>query len=247
MLLEYILIGIIQGLTEFFLVSSCGHVVLATKWLGLNVDTMFLTIVVHLGTLLAVVFVYRKKLWQMIKHPFTKYNFKIVVASLVTLICYLIFGDLAESAFDGRFLKYGFLLSAIVLIVSDLKKPSFKPVGWGNAITIGLAQGLALFPAVSRSGMTICAGVLSGVNREEAADFSFLLSVPIILGSSILEFCNISSISGSQVLPLVCAFVFAFISGVLAIKIMLKAIKKAKLYYFALYLIILAIVLIALG
>ena len=247
MLFAFIIIGLIQGLTEFLPVSSSGHIVLATKLFNLNVDTLFLTIFVHMGTLLAVIIVYRKRLWEMIRHPFTAYTFKILISTLITVICYLIFGDMVERAFGGEFLVYGFVLSAIVLIASDLMKPSFKPVGWGQSVVIGFAQGLALFPAVSRSGMTICASIFAGVGRSESADYSFILSVPVILGSSILEIPHLTSLPSNQIFPLICAFIVAFVSGILAIKLMISAIKKAKLSYFAFYLIILSIVLIALG
>ena len=247
MLFTYILIGVVQGLTEFLPVSSSGHVVLLSKVLKLETDVFLLTIIVHLGTLISVLVVYRKKILEMIKHPFTKYNFMLVLSSVITFIFFLLFGDMVESAFGGKYLAYGFFFSAIVLIISDMAHHKTNNVGWWQAGVIGLGQGLALFPAVSRSGLTICSALLSGVEREKAADYSFLLSIPVILGSSIMEIGKITTISQNTVIPIIFAFIFAIISGILAIKIMLKAIKKAKLHYFALYLIILSITIIAFG
>ena len=243
-----IFLGIIQGLTEFLPVSSSGHLVLFQKIFGVNVDCLFFDIVVHIGTLCAVLIVYRKSVVEIIKHPFCEKAQKLVFATLPTIIIAIIFKDFFKSSFDGSLLFVGFLVTAIIMFIADYSckhNYQYKSLSYTNAIVMGVFQGMAILPGISRSGSTISSAMVQGVRREESAEFSFLMSIPAILGSLVFELFDIGSVTlNISAFALVCGFVFSAISGYFAIKVMLKVIKKAKFAWFGLYLLLLSIFLI---
>lgn len=258
-----ILLGIIQGATEFLPVSSSGHLVLFYNILGISENTLLFSVLLHVATLLAVVYVYWKDIIQLIKHPFCKTNRLLISATIPTVALALILKTFIEDSFGGGSLIICFFITGVVLLVSDFvrkkmlgkttkqgvfdKNPATNDItnmnlSYKQAIAVGVCQGLACFPGISRSGSTIAGGLIFGVDKKDAADFSFLLSIPIIIGSLILEVVDF--IKAPAPLPfstfgIVLGCFFAFISGLLCIKLLLRMVKKQRLIWFSLYLFIL--------
>ncbi|MCQ2564356.1 MAG: undecaprenyl-diphosphate phosphatase [Clostridia bacterium] len=242
-LLKYILIGFVQGITEFLPVSSSGHIVLFGSLLDVD-NLMLVSIVAHIGTLFAVLFCYRKRIKELIIHPFNRTNLNLIIATIPTVLIVLLFNSFLEANFGTKTLIWGFLLSAVALVVADLKKDGIRVVNKKSAFLMGLSQGCALLPGVSRSGSTLVCGLLCGVEKEQALDFSFLMSIPIILASAVYETIKVIKLQITIAwLPLFVVLITSFIFGILSIKIMLKLVKNNKLYYFSIYLIVLSLVL----
>lgn len=264
-----IVLGLVQGASEFLPISSSGHLVVLYNIFNITDNTILLSVVLHVATLIAVCICYRKQLLCLIKNPFCKTNLKLLTATIPTVVLALLLKNLVEKSFDGTFVTLGFLITALVLVVSQniqnksklqsnshflSKTNGFENnnitninVSYGQALLIGLVQGVAIFPGISRSGSTIATGLICGVNKSDAADFSFLLSIPIIVGSMILEIADV--VKGNitmqfSALSLGVGFVVAFVSGLLAIKLMLKFVKNKKLTAFSVYLFLLSLFLI---
>lgn len=240
-----IILGLVQGATEFLPVSSSGHLVLLGKLFNVP-NSLFVSIVLHLATLLSIIVVLRKEIFSAIRHPFQESNFKLAVATIPTCVIALVLMPLVNEAFSGAFLPICFVITAIVLLSSDfIKRKSSQEITYKQALIMGIAQGLAVFPGISRSGSTISAGKLSGASSEKTAKFSFMMSIPIILLSFILEVYKLSrggEVVSVNVLGLVLSFVTAFFVGVISIKAMIKLTEKAGFKWFALYLVVIAIV-----
>ena len=240
--IKYIFIGFIQGITEFLPVSSSGHIVLFGSMFELD-NLLLISIVAHIGTLFAVLYCYRKRITELVKKPFNKTNLNLIIATVPTVIMVILFNSFFEDNFKISSLVWGFLISAILLIIADLKKDGKKKIAKKTSLYMGITQGLALLPGISRSGSTLVCGLLSGVEKNEALDFTFLMSIPIIFASAVYESFKLFS---SQItinwLGIFLVMISSFIFGILSIKIMLKTIKNNKLYYFAIYLILLSII-----
>ena len=242
--IKYILIGFIQGLTEFLPISSSGHIVLFGSLFSLD-NLLLLSVVAHVGTLFAVIFCYRKKLFELIRHPINKTNLKLIIATVPTIVMVLLFNNFLEDNFSTRTLIWGFLISAVLLIIADFKKESNKPLTNKSALYMGLAQGMALLPGISRSGSTLVCGLLVGVNKKEALDFSFLMSIPVILCSAVYEGYKLFTTNITvNWLGIFIVLVVSFIFGILSIKIMLKLVKQNRLYFFSIYLIVLSLIIL---
>lgn len=241
-IIKYIFIGFIQGLTEFLPISSSGHIVLFGSMFNLD-NLLLISVVAHVGTLFGVIFCYRKQLFTLIRHPFNKTNLNLIIATIPTVILVLLFNSFFENSFSTKTLVWGFLISAVLLVIADFKKDSINPVNKRSALYIGLAQGLALLPGISRSGSTLVCGLLVGVEKNQALDFSFLMSIPIIVASAIYESIKLFS---AQItinwLGIFVVLITSFMFGILSIKIMLKLVKKNKLYFFSIYLIVLSLI-----
>ena len=247
-LLEAIILGIIQGLSEFLPISSSGHLALGHMLFGLEEEGLLFTVMIHMGTLIPVLIVYRKDIITLIKKPFQKLTYLLIIATLPAVIVALFFEDMVEQAFASmRFLAAGFVITAIVLILTDKIRRNTKKtaeITYMDALIIGVAQGIAVFPGISRSGSTIAAALSRGIAREDAAKFAFLMSIPAILGAMVLQISHIVRgnilIDNINFINLGAGFLAAMLSGYLAINFMLTAVKKAKLSYFAYYVLILA-------
>lgn len=243
-LIKYVLIGFIQGLTEFLPISSSGHVVLFGSLFELD-NLLLLSVVAHVGTLFAVIFCYRKRLVELVKKPFNKTNINLLIATIPTVVIVLLFNHFIEDNFSTNTLIWGFLLSAVLLIIADFKKDSYRPVNKRSALYMGLAQGLALLPGISRSGSTLVCGLLVGVEKNEALDFSFLMSIPIIIASAVYESIKLFTMQLTvNWLGIFIVMITSFIFGILSIKLMLKIVKKNKLYFFSIYLIVLSLIIL---
>ena len=243
-IIKFILIGFIQGITEFLPISSSGHIVLFGSFFELD-NLLLISIVAHIGTLFAVLFCYRKRLFELVKQPKQKTNLFLIIATIPTIIIVLLFNKFFEDNFSTKTLIWGFLISAILLIVADLKKESNKPINKKSALYMGIAQGLALLPGISRSGSTLVCGLLVGTEKNDALDFSFLMSIPIIIASAVYESFKLFSCQITvNWLGIFIVMLTSFIFGILSIKIMLKIVKKNKLYYFSIYLIALSLLIL---
>jgi len=243
-LLEAIILGLIQGLSEFLPVSSSGHLLVFHHIFGITAeDNLTFIIILNMGSLLPLLFVFRRDILALIKKPFQKTTLLLVIATLPLVIATLLFEDFIESMFYTiHFLPIGFAITGFALLLSDKLKKNNKTIedtSFINAALIGLAQSVAVFPGLSRSGSTITAALASGLNRENAAKFSFLMSVPAAIGAMTLRIVRIAAepelIYGLNFVNLFAGFITAAVSGYLAINFMLTIVKKAKLKYFAFY------------
>jgi undecaprenyl-diphosphatase len=253
-IVEAIILGAVQGLTEFLPVSSSGHLVLLQKIFGITEPALFFDTMVHAGTLIAVFIVLRKDIWAILRRiiqPLTGY---LILATIPTVIAALVFRSVIESAFEsGAFLGFSFLFTALALLVSELgyRAGKVKPLaamGWFDALVIGIFQAIAIIPGVSRSGLTL-SGVLSRrLNRESAARFAFLLSIPAILGALVLQLRDIvfgDAAISTGLEPLIAGTVTAAVVGFFSIKFMLRIVKNRSLRGFALYVAILGVLVLA--
>ena len=237
-----VFLGIIQGLTEFLPVSSSGHLILFQYLFDITDDMLLFNIILHVATLLAVVIVFRKKIWQLIKKPFNKINLCLLISTAITCAFVLMFRDFIESTFTHRVLPVTFLITAILLFITSFVKLQEKPVGFFSATIVGFTQFLAVTPGISRSGATISTLLLTGTKREDAAEYSFLMSIPIIIASLVYEVLRVGSDASIDIAPTIFAFIAALLSGIIAIKFMLNIIKRVKLHWFSFYLVVLAII-----
>lgn len=246
-ILQGIFLGIVQGLTEFLPISSSGHLVLFQKVFHLDGDFLLFNLILHLATLLVVIIVFRKTVWEIIRHPFGRMGRLIILSCVPTLIIALFARDLVRNP-SGIFLGFMFLLSALLLTSSQIlakKRPLGFPITTKHSLIIGTVQGIACLPGLSRSGSTISAGLLSGASKDEVAEFSFLISAPVIFGGFLFELIDIIKYDAAvsfSVLPTILGFVCAFIVGIIAIKFMLKLIKNLNYAWFSVYLVGIAIV-----
>lgn len=239
---KIVLLGIIQGLTEFLPVSSSGHILLAQKLLGLSVDAVTVTLVLHLGTLAAVLVVFYKDFLRLFRPPFTKL-FLLILATVPAGAAGLLLGDEIEVLFSGKFLGFAFLFTAVILFFCDrlMKKNFQSDVGIKHAAIMGLMQAAALVPGVSRSGSTIFGGLIAKGNKKEVTSFAFLMSIPVILGGCVLKFSG-GAVLQMDFLLLAAGFVSSAVSGILAIKLVLKLIGANNFLPFCIYLIVVAVV-----
>ena len=245
---EALIMGIVQGLTEFLPVSSSGHLLILEKLTGLSEADggAFFTTMVHLATLVAVVIVYRKLIWGIIRHPLNKTLLYIIVATVPTVIIALLYktvlSSFDEMASAGGILGISFLITAALLTLCDYVsrrgvKRSMDKMTIKDALIIGGMQCIGTLPGVSRSGSTISGALFSGLDKSAAADFSFLMSIPAILGSVVLEGKDAieAGTIGVPIWSLLVGMVAAGVTGYFAVKFMIKLIKNKKLYGFAIY------------
>ena len=251
------LLGVLQGLTEFLPVSSSGHLVLGKAILGIEIHDIAFEVFVHFGTLMAVLTIFKDDILLLLKGLKSLILFKskneesddesskglkllgmLIIGTLPAAIIGFIFKDTFEAAFSNPLIVCGTLIvTGIILFVSKFASEKVTEVSPLKAFWIGLAQVAALFPGISRSGTTITAGMITGINREEAVRFSFLLAIPLILAVTVLQvFEFISQLpSGREVVNLLIGTIFAYLSGVFAIKWMLAFVKKGWFDRFAYY------------
>lgn len=238
-----IFLGLVQGLAEFLPISSSGHLLLFESWFGITDGGLLLTVLLHLATLLAVVVVYRKQLWQIVRHPWQPATARLLLATVVTCTIVLIFHEVIDRLFTVTALPCAFIIAGVYLLLPTIfrsKSNTDRKINpWWQAMAVGLAQGVAVVPGLSRSGLTITTGRLCGMSATDATDFSFLMSLPIILGSLLYELLRGGSIQNLGVGNIVLAFVTAFVAGIMAIKFMLALTRKIDLRWFAVYLLVL--------
>lgn len=244
-ILYALILGLVQGLCEFLPISSSGHLLLFEHIFGIAEGSLFFNVLMHFATLVAVVIVFWKDIAYLVRHPFSKQTLSIVVATIPTVIIALVVEHFVSEYVMLTFLGFGFLISAITISITCILQKRGRNVGeinYKNSLMIGLVQGIAVFPGISRSGSTICAALISGVEREQAAKFSFLISLPVILGGMVFEVADGIKNGFGQVNALACivGFLAAFIVAIATIKLMMKIVKKGKWWGFAIYLFVIA-------
>ena len=257
-IVQSLILGVVQGLGEFLPISSSGHLLLCRIFLGIQTDTpamKMLDILLHVGTLLPVLIVFRKEWIDMILHPVRNRTLiLLVVASLPTLAIYLLAKKLFPqvngfSVFDnGWFLGVAFLITALFLLICDQAasrgRKGGRKVGFFQAVVMGIFQGIGMIPGVSRSGSTILGGVSTGLNKSVAARFSFMMSAPAIVASLLAEgkdALELGYAESIELVPCIAGIIAAAVVGYLAIRFMLRIITRVPLSWFALYLAILGV------
>ncbi|MDD4980167.1 MAG: undecaprenyl-diphosphate phosphatase [Candidatus Omnitrophica bacterium] len=241
-MLSYIILGIIQGITEFFPVSSSAHLVIAQKLLGVNEQALVVSVVLHLGTCVALIIFFFKDILNLLR------NFKllsyIIIVTLITGIIGISGKDFFEKLFGSPVLVALALIvtGAILIFTKKFIRAKRNSPNIKDALTLGLTQGIAIIPGISRSGITISTLLFRGVDRETSFRFSFLASIPAVFGAAILELKDISLCGNLGAGNLAIGFVFSLLTGILSLKILKMILGKAKLYYFGYYCIIIAVV-----
>lgn len=268
--LQALLLGIVQGLTEFLPVSSSGHLMIVRDLLGVDGDGfMDFTVTVHLATVLSTVIVFWKPICKLLAGLFkfryndeTDYVLKIVVSMVPIAVVGLLFKDKVEALFSDNLFTVAvcLIVTAILLYLSDIsgRRKKAAPeegsvarngISYWQALTVGLSQAVAVAPGLSRSGTTIATGLLCGVRREVMAQFSFLMVLVPIIGEQFLDL--VKSLTGDAVLGgglspvcLVTGFLAAFLSGLFACKVMIAIVRKARLTWFAIYCLVVSLLLL---
>jgi undecaprenyl-diphosphatase len=244
--LEALILGIIQGLTEFLPVSSSGHIEIGKAILGVEItNNLTFTVVVHAATVMSTIIVFRKDIGTLVSKSLqfkwnkeTHYIAKLLVSSIPVVIVGVFFEEQVEMLFEGRIILVGamLLVTASLLALTYYAKSHNKEISYKDAFVIGIAQMLAVMPGISRSGATISTALLRKNKREEAARFSFLMVLIPIIGKTLLDVVSGDMAKeGTEILPLVIGFFAAFISGLFACKLMIAIVKSSKLIYFAIY------------
>ncbi|MCL1928770.1 MAG: undecaprenyl-diphosphate phosphatase [Treponema sp.] len=254
---QAIFLGFIQGLTEFLPISSSGHLILVQKILGISVPTLFFDVMLHCGTLLAVFVALRNDVWNLLRRPFQRITALLVLATAVTAGIAFAFKDRIEEAFaSGEWLGQAFLITAFALFVSDYlsRRPGQQrndaEIDVIDAVLIGLLQGIAIAPGISRSGLTLSGALSRRLKRDLAARFSFLLAIPAILGALVLQIrelykyhsfqsvnpdVSIGFLTGVSPAALVAGTITAAVVGFGAVTLMLNIIRKRSLTVFGIY------------
>lgn len=248
--IEALVLGLIQGLTEYLPVSSSGHLAIGSALFGIQgEENLTFTIMVHVATVLSTLVILWKEVDWIFKGLFkfqmndeTKYFLNVVVSMIPVGIVGVFFKDAVEDVFGSGLMIVGamLVLTSVLLAFSYYAKPRQKEkISLRDALIIGLAQACAVMPGLSRSGSTIATGLLLGNKKEKLAQFSFLMVIPPILGEALLDVVKAMKgeavSAGIDTLPLIVGFVAAFVSGCLACKWMINIVKKGKLIYFAIY------------
>lgn len=254
-ILEATALGLVQGATEFLPVSSSGHLVLIPYFLKLSQPTVFFDVVLHLGTLTALLIYFRNDLIKILASflPNSEHLDRgasrkllgwLLLATIPAVLLGFFFKDFLESWFSNpRAVSIFLVVTGIVLYTGEkigMKRKDLTSIDWKDSILIGLAQAFAIIPGISRSGATISAGLIRDLNREDSARFSFLLAIPITAGAGFVKFVDASkTLSGQSLVLLAAGFLTALITGWLAIRFFLRFVRENKLSYFAWYCLIL--------
>ncbi|MDA0317257.1 MAG: undecaprenyl-diphosphate phosphatase [Bacteroidetes bacterium] len=246
--LDSLILGIIQGLTEFLPVSSSGHLELGKSLLGDNSlpkESMIFTVVLHFATALSTIVVFRKDIFEIIKELLkfewnsnTQFIFKIIISMLPAALIGVFFETELESLFSNNIVLVGAMLiiTGLLLLLADRAQNTSKNVSFKNAFTVGVAQAVAILPGISRSGATISTAVLLGIDKTKAARFSFLMVIPLIFGKIFKDiFSGELSYENAQITSLGIGFITAFVSGLLACTWMIRLVKNSQLKYFTYY------------
>lgn len=254
-IIDAIILGIIQGLTEFLPVSSSGHLELGKAILGANAipeESLLFTVVLHFATALSTLVIFWKDVLEIFKGLFqfkwneqTAFSLKIIISMVPAALVGFFLEDFMEVFFGGAILIVGIMLlvTAVLLYLADMAKTTDKDVSYRSAFIIGMAQMVAMLPGISRSGATISTSVLLGIDKTKSARFSFLMVVPLILGKVAKDILSGDiSFESSQSAAMGAGFVAAFIAGLVACTWMIKLVKQSKLSYFAIYCLVVGLI-----
>jgi len=248
-IINAIILGIIQGLTEFLPVSSSGHLEIAKKLLGQEIvgeKSLLMTVVLHFATALATLFVFKNEVLSIIKglllfdfkNEEFKFSLKIILSMIPAMFIGLVFDKEVKQLFSSGIFYIGIMLiiTGVLLLFADKSKPSSKNINYKDSLLIGISQAIAIIPGISRSGATISTSVLLGIDKEVSARFSFLMVVPLIFGKILQDFFSGNIIYEDTIFTsLLVGFFAALITGFFACKLMISIVKKSKLKYFSIY------------
>ena len=245
-LLKVVLLAIIQGITEFLPVSSSGHLVLSKHFLGLDATTgATLEIVLHAGTLVSILVFYWRHLGQIASGVFRgeKSAIRFVLLVLVGCIPAIVFGltakdNLEEAFLHPRFVSCTLMATGLFLVATHFAKPGKKQVGWVSGLVIGLSQAIAMLPGISRSGSTIGTARFLGIDPKEAAEYSFLMSAPLLAGVSLLAMMDLlenGNTSGNSALELILGFAVSAVVGYFSIKWLVSLLQRGRFWRFGIY------------
>jgi len=244
---EAIILGIVQGIAEFLPISSSGHLIVTQKILNINIDDAYLftfDIVVHLGSLVAIMIIFRADIWKLIKNPFCKMTALLIIGTVPAVFAGVFFRDAIVNLRSGIWLAAAFTLTGVLMMAADKFPPGTKEekdISYLDALFVGICQALALPPGISRSGTTITGALSRKINREAAARYSFLLAIIAIAGAGALDGMkflrgNAAALHEIGAAALIIGFFTSFAVGFFSIKLLLQLIKACKLKYFAFYL-----------
>lgn len=243
-MLETIFLGIVQGLSEFLPISSTGHLVLFQRLFNMPETGLLLEILLHVGTLLAVLVLFFREWLDMLLHPLTNRTLRLlVVATIPTVIVALLFESALDRIFSGWFLGFSFLITSALLLATDrLTRRSggdLEAMRYPQALTMGAMQAVAIVPGISRSGATISGGLASGLSKQTAARFSFMMSAVATVGSLVFKFKELleaesASFAGGWLAALL-GMLAAAVTGYIAIRWMLKILQRTSLKWFGIY------------
>lgn len=241
-MLKYMSLGIIQGITEFLPVSSSGHLVIMQRLFGISSNELALSVVLHLGTVLALIIFFSRDIIELLHN--IRWLSLITVVTIITGIIGLAGKDFFETLFSSpRLVSIALSLTGIILIltkrVTHIKR---NILSIKDAFILGFTQGIAIIPGISRSGITVSTLLFRGIDRETSFKFSFLASIPAILGATLLEAKNINSALRLESMNFLVGFIFSFLTGLLALWLLKMIIKKGRIYYFGYYCIAIAII-----
>jgi undecaprenyl-diphosphatase len=243
---EALILGLVQGLTEFLPISSSGHLEIADSIFGIKpAQSFYFIIVVHGATVLSTLFVFWKEILVLIRGTFqfrmneeTKYVVKIIISMIPAVVVGLFFKDFVEGMFTGNLTATGieFLITALLLALAHFIRPKERDLTYLDSFIIGIAQAVAIVPAISRSGATIATGLLLGNRKEEITKFSFLMVLVPVIGANMVEITKGQAEGGEiNFLVLALGFIVAFASGYFACKWMITLVNKSKMIWFAIY------------
>ncbi len=270
---EAIILGLVQGLAEFLPISSSGHLALLQNWFGIDESKVLLfTVLLHVGTLISVFIVYWKDIWELIvelcitikdlctgkglrlqERPVRKLGVMIIVATIPTAIIGLVFNDFFDSLYTSVIpIGVGLIITGFLLLIAERMNAgnrTIEKMNLRNAIFIGCVQGVAICPGISRSGSTLFGSLVCNLDRKFAVKFVFLISIPSILGSAILEAPEAikAGVSAAEIGPVLVGMVVAAIAGLAAIKGMIKIVQDKKLIWFSYYVWILGAIVVLIG
>ena len=260
---QAVILGLVQGLAEFLPISSSGHLVLLQNILNAKGELLLFDTLLHVGSLVAVFVVLWPDIWPMLKKPLGRATWLLVAATIPAVIAALALEDLFDMLFAGSqlWLGIGFLLTTALLLVAGSwpnaqgrhggrapkESPDLASLTWTQALIMGCTQAVAIMPGISRSGSTLSAGLLAGVSRDKAIRFSFLMSIPAILGSLVFQAKDVvemgfsTAMGGMNMTAVLLGMAVAGLSGFVALKWMLNLVRKGKLWAFAIYTLIIGI------
>ncbi|KYG73301.1 undecaprenyl-diphosphatase UppP [Roseivirga spongicola] len=252
---EALILGLVQGLTEFLPVSSSGHLEITKAIFGDNSlpeESLLMTVVLHAATALSTIVIFRKDIAEILRgllqfknNEEFRFSLKIIISMIPAAVVGVLFEEEIEQFFGGNLLLVGsmLILTAGLLFLADKAKSTLNPVSYKNAFVIGVAQAVAILPGISRSGATISTSVLLGVDRQKAARFSFLMVVPLILGKMAKDILS-GDLAETQTETslLIVGFIAAFVAGLIACQWMIALVKKSQLKYFSFYCLIVGII-----
>lgn len=271
--IEAVILGLVQGLAEFLPVSSSGHLALLQQWFGIEEDNVLLfAVLLHVGTLISVLIVYWKDVWELIKElgltikdiftgkglrleerPTRKLGVMIIVATIPTGVIGILFNDFFDSLYNSVIpIGVGLIITGFLLILAERTGTSSRGIqqmNYRNALFIGTVQGIAICPGISRSGSTLFGSLICNLDRKFAVKFVFLISIPSILGSAVMETPAAirSGLDTALIGPIAVGMIVAAVSGLVAIKTMIKIVSSKKLSYFSYYVWALGLIVVGYG